>query len=165
MKIKRTKIILEILSDVEDNVNDSTLENIIYQSDQGSWSMRTIEGETEILEGDEAIQACQQQGTDPEFFQLDVVDENDTTINDEPSEEVVLEYIAELITQGMKSGIDPNWSLSINTEEDNVELGDVDIEHIANMVKQGYVQGELCVAITEPEYREVRGWWEISIEK
>lgn len=46
-------------------------------------------------------------------------------------------------------------------EDDTRELDECDIEHIENMIKEGYSSGELCQhnSNTDEEYR---GWWGIK---
>jgi hypothetical protein len=44
----------------------------------------------------------------------------------------------------------------------DLQLWDVDIEHIQNCLIENYVQGELCTI--SPSGKEVRGWWSIQYQ-
>ncbi len=46
-------------------------------------------------------------------------------------------------------------------EESPEELDECSIEHIENLIKEGYNQGDLCV-IGEDGETEYRGWWSIQ---
>ena len=48
------------------------------------------------------------------------------------------------------------WSLS----DKELQLSDLDIEHIQNMLIDNYVAGELCTI--NPNGKEVSGWWSIQ---
>ena len=41
----------------------------------------------------------------------------------------------------------------------DLELNECDIEHIEQLIKEGYNQGELCQY--NEEDKEYRGWWKI----
>jgi hypothetical protein len=46
-------------------------------------------------------------------------------------------------------------------EGKDLQLWDMDIEHIQNCLIENYVQGELCT--TSPKGKEVWGWWNIQM--
>lgn len=61
-KLKLTKIVIEILSSIDDSPEQSGLEEIARESYEGSWSMRM-----------ERIKAeCDKQGTDVAFFSTEL---------------------------------------------------------------------------------------------
>lgn len=49
-----------------------------------------------------------------------------------------LEHIASLVEQGYTSGYYPNWSITIE-EDENDE--DIRLEYIANLIREGYTNG------------------------
>jgi len=76
-KIYRTVIRFEILS--EEPIDESqSLESIAAECNEGAWSGRFLDGETfnESLTGMDAVRAVKAQGSDPEFFNMDM-DGND----------------------------------------------------------------------------------------
>lgn len=46
-------------------------------------------------------------------------------------------------------------------EDENKELDESSIEHIQNLLKENYVEGELCQYDDETE-TEYYGWWKIK---
>lgn len=68
LRLKRTKIVIEVLSSEDQNPQDMDIQHIIDESTNGGFSMMTSHEGSEILEGEAAIAACKAQGTDPEFF-------------------------------------------------------------------------------------------------
>lgn len=81
-KIKRSIITIEVLSDINDNPHGMDIANVIEEATNGGFSMKVIEGKVDVLENEEAIKACNDQGTDPYFFQVEsanyVEDEEET---------------------------------------------------------------------------------------
>jgi hypothetical protein len=65
--------------------------------------------------------------------------------------------------KAVSKGIERICSHSIewNLEGRELELSDLDIEHIQNMLIDNYVAGELCTIA--PSGKEVFGWWSIQI--
>jgi hypothetical protein len=49
----------------------------------------------------------------------------------------------------------------LQDHKENRLMDDADIEHVTELLKEGYVQGELCQYEYEPEV-EIRGWWRIK---
>lgn len=48
-------------------------------------------------------------------------------------------------------------------EEDKLELNDIDREHIAYQITEGYSEGELCQSVnSETGEEEARGYWKIK---
>lgn len=43
-------------------------------------------------------------------------------------------------------------------DTENLEIDECSIEHIKQMIKEGYSSGELCQCDIDEEYR---GWWKI----
>ncbi len=74
LNIKKTILTIEVLSDVNDNPSSMDIANVIEESINGGFSMQVINGGSTILNGKEAIKACNDQGTDPYFFVVE--DEN-----------------------------------------------------------------------------------------
>jgi hypothetical protein len=50
-----------------------------------------------------------------------------------------------------------DWRL----DDRDIQLSDMDIEHIQNCLIENYVQGELCTI--SPKGKTVWGWWNIQI--
>jgi hypothetical protein len=77
-KLKRTRIIIEVLSSIHDNPENYSIGEIARESYEGSWSMRIEDKDTTILEGRDAIKAeCDKHGTSIEFFESELEDEID----------------------------------------------------------------------------------------
>lgn len=67
-KFYKTIFALEVLS--EDPIPDSSLEEILEECTNGSYSGDVKQGKTFILNGLMAAKALQRQNSDPGFFQL-----------------------------------------------------------------------------------------------
>lgn len=69
-KIRKTRVIVEVLSPVDDPPPSHcvNLVDIIHEATFGGWSMDWHTEEDEILSGDEALTAIENQGSDPAFF-------------------------------------------------------------------------------------------------
>ena len=89
-----------------------------------------------------------------ENFEDDDVQDNDDVQNDE----LKLEVISDLISQGYTSGYEPTWTLSINIFEPEIEMDDMSYEYIAKLVKDGFTSGELLIGDENH-----RGHWSIEI--
>jgi len=75
------------------------------------------------------------------------------------NEEKLLDVIADMVRRGILKSSDPEFEVSYNLDEDDVELGDVDYEHMSDKIREGYKSGELNVGEDE-----VRGWWHIDMQ-
>lgn len=84
LRIRKTLITIEVLSDLDRNPSNMEIGDIIEEGDTGGFSIRVLDGGSEILQGDAAIKACQDQATDPDFFAM--INENLT--DDEPAESI-----------------------------------------------------------------------------
>jgi len=61
------------------------------------------------------------------------------------NEEKLLDVIADMVRRGILKSSDPEFEVSYNLDEDDVELGDVDYEHMSDKIREGYKSGELNV--------------------
>lgn len=58
-----------------------------------------------------------------------------------------------------KTAIVSGHLISYWFHDDNLELNDIDIEHIKKSIDEGYREGELNQLVDD---EEIRGWWGIS---
>ncbi|MDO9230994.1 MAG: hypothetical protein Q7U36_00745 [bacterium] len=70
-----------------------------------------------------------------------------------------LEYIGSLIANGFTSGYYPYWKLSL-IDISHYELSDATLDHIAEFVVDGYVEGEIS---ENYHTKSDRGWWKLQI--
>jgi hypothetical protein len=72
-KIYKKTIKVEILSDYpfDENFEEMSLSDIDYEITEGMWSGQIEEIDTTELEGHEAVNAIQNQGSSPDFFGMD----------------------------------------------------------------------------------------------
>lgn len=69
MKLRKTTITIEILSDEFDYPEHHDIRSIAEQCTKGDWSMDRKEIKSEIIEGkSKIISECKKHGTDVEFF-------------------------------------------------------------------------------------------------
>jgi hypothetical protein len=72
-KLKLTRIMIEVLSSVNDNPENFSIEEIARESMEGAWSMHFEHISSNIIEGEDAIKAaCAKQGTDIGFFESEL---------------------------------------------------------------------------------------------
>ena len=69
-KFYRTRIAYEVLSEEPIAWND--LEDVAYECKHGEWSGRLVDEVREEITVGELIAACEEHGTDPEFFGVGV---------------------------------------------------------------------------------------------
>lgn len=70
-RLKKTRIVLEVLSPVDENPGDVDKETMFREITTGGWSGISTALSTRILSGKKAERECIKQGTDPEFFFFD----------------------------------------------------------------------------------------------
>ena len=51
-------------------------------------------------------------------------------------------------------------SIEWRLDDRDIQLSDMDVEHIQNMLIENYLSGELCTI--NPKGHEVCGWWSIQ---
>lgn len=73
-KFYKTIIQYEILS--EEPIECVSLSDIDYETTEGRWSGRFLETKQKTLNGLETAKALEEQGSDPEFFNLNVIGED-----------------------------------------------------------------------------------------
>lgn len=77
-------------------------------------------------------------------------------------------YPVDWIVEGVEEQYGENLSVEILQhkveywfrDEPELEVNECDIEHLEQMIKEGYSSGELCQYDCEKE-EEYRGWWKI----
>jgi hypothetical protein len=77
--LARTTFIVEVLHEVdaEDSVCSMGIDDVIRECLTGGWSMHSHALKTEYLDKEQAIEACNNQATDPGFFGIGQEDEAD----------------------------------------------------------------------------------------
>mgnify|MGYP006288286057 CR=1 FL=1 len=70
-KLYKSTLKIEILSD-EKIPENASLHKILHETDEGMWSgVKDWEIRNSEIKGIDAVEACEKQGTEPEFFQMD----------------------------------------------------------------------------------------------
>lgn len=70
--IYRHVVRVEVLTDYREDLSERTLGQIAEEITDGNWSgVMTVERANVQLKGKAAVDAVKEQGSDPEFFQLD----------------------------------------------------------------------------------------------
>jgi hypothetical protein len=75
--LAKTTIVVEVLHDVSDEeaVRSGDVVDVLRECVDGAWSMHSHCSKTEYLDKEQAIEACNNQATDPGFFGIGQEDE------------------------------------------------------------------------------------------
>jgi hypothetical protein len=68
IRLKKTRIVLEVLSPVDQSPGDVDKETLFAEITTGGWSGISTVSSTRVLSGKKAERECLKQGTDPDFF-------------------------------------------------------------------------------------------------
>ncbi|GEM_PF-6401074 len=73
IKLKRAQILVDVLLPVEDEqlFNDMNLMEVLQECLDGGWSLKTDLVSMNVITDDECQTACDEHGTDMEFFFMD----------------------------------------------------------------------------------------------
>lgn len=73
IKLKRAQILVDVLLPVEDEqlFNDMNLMEVLQECLDGGWSLKTDLVSMNVITDDECQAACDEHGTDMEFFFMD----------------------------------------------------------------------------------------------
>lgn len=70
IKLKRAQVLVDVLLPVDDEqlFNDMNLMEVLQECLDGGWSLKTDVVSINVITGDECQAACDEHGTDMEFF-------------------------------------------------------------------------------------------------